>query len=143
MTSYNIENTHHHLEDKSKFLNNICYINVDNHIILNYEYFKYFGNSQKYNILIGHIIEVFNVCLTYTPTLTVHLYIKSITLTEIEKKLHFIKIFAETLKQQFPDKLKNCFVYDSSFLFSQIYNIISIFIDKDTKKKIHIIPKHK
>jgi len=122
-----------------KVLNGLCYINLDEEIILNYDCFKHIGNSTTYYIVMKHIIDVFETCLMKRQTLNVHLYIKSITLSELDKHLNFIKFFAETLKNKFPDKLEKCFIYDASFMFAQLYNIISCFIDKNTQHKIQII----
>ena len=143
MTSCQIEQsniTEEHILNLCKVtLNELCYINIDSEIILNYDCFKHIGNLKTYHIILQHIIDTFEKCLSAQDTLTVHLYIKSITLTELDKHLQFIKFFAETLKNRFPDKLEKCFVYDVSFVFYQCYNIISKFLDKKTKTKIEII----
>ena len=69
----------------------------------------------------------------------VHIFMKSLTISEIDKHKTFIYKLSDTLKQKFPDKLDTCFVYRAPFIFSHIYNIISIFIDKKTQKKIKVV----
>jgi len=66
----------------------------------------------------------------------VHLNVEKLTLLEIEKNRDFIMSMSSILKDKFPDKLDACIVYEVSFVFKQIYNILSIFIDKITLKKI-------
>ena len=142
MASYHTEITNTQYENETlllKILNMLCYINLDNNIVLNYQYFKFIGNSKTYTVLIQHIVNVFEKCLSSQPTLKIHLYIKTVTLADINKHLTFIKLFTETLKMKFPDKLEKCFIYDPSFIFSQIYGIISKFIDKPTLQKIEVI----
>lgn len=143
MTSCHIQHTNLKLEQNltcnKASLNELCYINLDNDIILNYDYFRYIANSNTYHIIIQHIIDTFENCLSKQQTLTIHLYTKSLTLTELDKHLQFIKFFAETLKTRFPDKLEKCFVYDVSFVFYQCYSIISNFLDKKTQQKIQLI----
>ena len=58
------------------------------------------------------------------------------TLLEVEKNRDFVQDMSNILKEKFPDKLEICLIYEGSFIFKQIYSLLSIFIDKKTLKKI-------
>ena len=66
---------------------------------------------------------------------------KSLTLSDVDKHKIFIQNIAVFLKEKYPNKLEKCYVYNAPFVFAQIYNIVSIFIDKDTQKKIELVNK--
>ena len=74
--------------------------------------------------------------MTSFDTFTVHANIKKLTLLEIDKNKEFIYEMSNILKTKFNDKLDVCFIYDGSFIFKQIYNLLSTFIDKITLSKI-------
>jgi len=120
-------------------LNKVCYINDTNEIIMNYLYFKQIATYEIYDIIIEHIINTITTCLLNDKLIKVHIYINSFTLTEFEKHLHFITKLCKILTIQFPDKLDNCFIYNSPFFISQIYNILFAVIDKKTQQKIKLV----
>jgi hypothetical protein len=74
-----------------------------------------------------------------TNELTVHVNMKGLSITEIDKHKTFIQQMSKILQEKYPDKLSKCYVYNSSFIFSQIFNFVSMFVDKDTLKKISIV----
>ena len=67
--------------------------------------------------------------------------LKKITLIDIDKHKEFIQDMSIYLKDKYPDKLTKCYIYNAPFVFSQIFNIVSLFIDKDTQTKIELIIK--
>ena len=58
---------------------------------------------------------------------------------EIKKHITFIRDVSNLLKQKYQNKMKKCYIYNASNVFSQIYDIISKFVDKDTQQKIELI----
>ena len=66
---------------------------------------------------------------------------KNLTITDIDKHTTFIQNLSGYLKDKYPQKLSKCYIYNAPFVFSQIYTIVSIFIDKETRKKIELINK--
>ena len=119
-------------------LQHICR-QTDNNIYLDYRYFKYIATKENYGIIIQHILTVIDEILKIHSLFTVHVYMKSLTIAEIDKHKTFIYTLANTMKLQCPDKLDTCFVYKAPFIFSHLYNMISMFIDKETQDKIKII----
>jgi hypothetical protein len=83
------------------------------------------------------MIYIIENVLTKYQTFIIHANIEKLTLLEVEKNKDFIQNMSCILKDRFPDKLEKCFIHEGSFIFKQIYNLISIFIDKPTLKKVH------
>ena len=126
--------------DISYILNKFCYIENENNIIIDHHYFKQYIKITNDSIIsLNHLINQIEIVLKQYDNFNVHLKIKSLTLVEIDKHKDLIAMMSLILKQKFPDKLKNCMIYDAPFIFSSLFSIISSFIDKDTQKKIQLI----
>lgn len=114
---------------------NLCG-SLDFNVYINFKYFKYMATKETYPILLQYIVNnLKNILKTY-ECFNVHLCLKSLTPAQLSTHYNFIKSSCEIFKNEFPDKLNICYVYDAPFIFSQLYDIISIFIDKKTKQKI-------
>lgn len=111
----------------------------DNVIILDNIYFKYFATKETYNIILSHIITNIDTILSIYDGFIVHINMKNLTITDVDKHLNFIKHISVLLKQRYSNKLIKCFVHNAPFVFSQILNIVSMFIDKETHAKIELI----
>jgi hypothetical protein len=74
--------------------------------------------------------------LKISETFSIHLNIKDLTFLDIEKNAFFIFECAPVFKDKYPDKLLKMYIYNSSFIFSQFYKILSNILDKKTKEKI-------
>ena len=119
-----------------ELLYNFCHIKTNNEIIINYKYFKIINTIiDKNNILYYLIFIVDNILKSYN-TFIVHVNIEKLTLLDIDKNRDFIESMSSVLKDRFPDKLDVCLIYEGSFIFKQIYNLLALFIDKKTLKKI-------
>uniref|UniRef100_A0A6C0KQ08 CRAL-TRIO domain-containing protein n=1 Tax=viral metagenome TaxID=1070528 RepID=A0A6C0KQ08_9ZZZZ len=119
-------------------LNEFCFIN-NNYLILNYKYFKYFGCKETYKLILEYLTKKIDEILINNNLFTIYLNMNSLTISEIDKHYDFIKQMSFFFKQKYPNKLEKCFIYNTPFVFSQFYKIISIFLDKETQKKIEII----
>ena len=123
-------------EKMNELLYNFCHIKMKNEIDVHYKYFKLINtNVDNNNILKYLIFIVENVLQTY-DTFIVHVNVEKLTLLEVEKNRDFIIAMSNILKERFPDKLDSCIIYEGSFIFKQIYKLLSIIIDKNTLKKI-------
>jgi hypothetical protein len=124
-------------EDKlNELLNNFCHIKTNNEIELNYKFFKIINTFIDKNYILNYLIYIVENVLVKYQTFVVHVNIEKLTLLEVEKNRDFVQDMSNILKEKFPDKLEICFIYEGSFIFKQIYNLLSIFIDKKTLKKI-------
>jgi len=124
--------------DINFILNGICYIKNDA-LVVNYNFFKHFASSKTYDIIQQYFINNVDTILSKYATFTVYLNMKSLTISQLDKHRNFLNQISIVLKGRYPDTLSKCYVYDAPFVFSQLYNIISIFVDKVTLNKIQIV----
>ena len=123
-------------EQLKELLHNFCHVKANNEISINYEYFKHLNAFIEKPLILNYLIYIIETVLKSFETFTVHANIKKLTLLEIDKNKEFIYEMSNILKTKFNDKLDVCFIYDGSFIFKQIYNLLSTFIDKITLSKI-------
>ena len=114
--------------------------NVKNNIIiLDNTYFRFFATKDTYSIILSHITtNIDNILLEYDG-FTVHINMKNLTMTDVDKHLKFIQHISVLFKEKYPNKLTKCFVHNAPFVFAQILNIVSMFIDKETHSKIELV----
>lgn len=110
-----------------------------NVLVADYRYFKYAGSSSSYAAVIAQVVKSIDQILETYPDFVAHMCIKTLTVTDIDKHMEFIKTFCSTLKMRYQNKMSKCYVYKAPFIFSQIYGIVSCFIDKDTRTKVELV----
>ena len=111
----------------------------DDLIILDNTYFKHFATKETYNIIISHITTNIDNILSIYNTFTVHINMKNLTMTDIDKHLKFIQHISILFKERYSNKLIKCFVHNAPFIFSKMLTIVSMFIDKETQSKIELL----
>lgn len=116
----------------------ICSIK-GNSIILNYIYFKHIAKEETYSYILNYITNNIDEVLASNNEFIVHVNIKKLTIVEIDKHKDYIKHISEFLKNKYPEKLAKCYVYNAPFIFAHFFNIISLFIDKETQRKIELV----
>jgi len=111
----------------------------DNHIILDYRYLKHIITPTTFVVITNYLTQsISNILKTY-PQIIFHIYLKNLTLLDVDKYYKYINQFAEILANAFSNKLDICYIYETSFIFSQIFKIISPFMNKETHSKIVLI----
>jgi hypothetical protein len=125
----------------SELLLGFCHSNEENEIILDCRYFKliYNLNFTDGDYIIQHVINIIRTTLEKKELFIIHLCLKSLSLTDVDKYYKFICKISEVLKNTFPDKLEKCFIYKAPFIFSQLFSIISAFVDKKTMAKLELV----
>lgn len=123
-------------ENLEELLHNFCYIKINNEIIINFENYKIIRNQFDNKYILNYLIFVIENALTNFDSFIVHANIKKLTLLEIDKNKDFICEMTSILKVKFNNKLEKCIIYEGSYIFKQIYKLLSLFIDKDTLSKI-------
>ena len=122
----------------SFILNGICYIKEDS-LVINYKFFKHFAGPQTYEIINQYLVSLIDTILQQYSSFAGHLNMNTLTVTQLDKHRKYLTQLAGLLQQKYPDTLSDCYVYDASFIFSQLLNIISLFVDKVTLNKIQIV----
>ena len=140
--TYKTTNTNLNLklnEDKlQELLYNFCHSDNNDHIVLNYKYFKIVSNIIDNNNILNYLIFIIENALNKTENFVAHVYIENLTILEIDKNKDFIRYMCTILKDRFPDKLEICYIHDAPYIFKQIYTFLSLFIDKKTLSKIKL-----
>lgn len=124
--------------DFSSILNKLCYIN-ENNIYINYIYFKHLATTNTYSIIQQYVTNYIDIILNTYDFFEVHVNLTKLSLIDFDKHKNFIKSVSLILKDKYPDKLGKCYVYNSPSFFSQIYNFISLFIEKETLTKFQFL----
>jgi hypothetical protein len=122
------------------FLHKFCNVK-ENNIFIDYQIFKYFANESNYDKITYVILSFFKNILKTYDTFIIHLSLKQLTIKELDKHYKYISNSCEIFKNEFPDKLHVCFIYNAPFIFTQIISILSSFIDKKTQNKIKLLDK--
>jgi hypothetical protein len=121
-------------------INGLCNIK-DNLIIFDYNYFKLFATKETYEIILTHVFNCLNNIISIYDTFVVHINMKNITISDIDKHLNFIKYASTLMQDKYPNKLTKCYIYNAPIIFSKILNMLSFFIDKETQTKIEIVQR--
>ena len=119
-------------------IDGLCTV-TDDLIILDNIYFKHFATKETYSIIISHITTNIDNILSLYEGFTVHINMKNLTMTDIDKHLKFIQHISMLFKERYSNKLIKCFVHNAPFIFSKMLTIVSMFIDKETMSKIELL----
>jgi len=121
-------------------MSKLCFTDK-NAVMIDYIYFKYLATHSTYSYILMYITNSIDNVLSTNNNFIVHVNLKKISLSDVDKHQLFIQNLSSYLKERYPDKLAKCFIYNAPFAFKQIFNIISVFIDKETQKKIELVKK--
>lgn len=124
--------------DFNEILNKICFMDHDK-VFIDYKIMKPILNSNTYDIIFDHLINVTKEILSQNPLINMHVCLKGLTVTDIDKHKNFVLRIIKTFSEQFPNKLNICNLYKTPSIFSQIFALISMFIDKVTINKIRVV----
>jgi len=138
ITNYDSFKQHRHLYTNEQIINNICYID-ENNLIIQYAFFKKFGNKTNYDIITHHIVNNINNILIQYELINVHFSLYKMDLFDLEKHYDFLMCICKLMQSAYPDKLNKFNIYQPPFIYSKIYSIISTFIDKSTRSKIKMV----
>jgi hypothetical protein len=119
-------------------LSKLCFIN-ENAVIINYIYFKYLATETIYNYILTYITNNIDNVLLKNNEFIVHVNMQKLSISDIDKHKAFITNLSLVLKEKYPNKLLKCYIYKAPFMFKQIFNIINVFIDKETQEKIELV----
>ena len=131
---------HNIVIEPREILQNLCFIQgKTNNILMDYRYFKCFVPEQDYDNVFQYFFNLIKKVLETNETFNIHVYIKSLAISDLDKYYSFISKISQIMKDAFPDKLHKCYIYNASFIFAQLIKIIAKFVDKKTQEKIQLI----
>jgi len=117
-----------------------CY-NVRNQLFLNFNYIKLLSSLDKkaiIEIIRKNIIEVLG---RGHEKAVIHVCLKSMSITQIDKYLSLFKEAITIFRIEFPDRLERCYLYHCSSIFSYLYTLISRLLEKETSSRIMLYKK--
>jgi hypothetical protein len=138
LKNYDLFKQYRHLYTNEQITNNICYIH-ENNVIIQYAFFKQFGNKNNYDIITQHIVNSINSILINYDSINVHFSLHKMDLLDLEKHYDFLLCICKLMQSAYPDKLNKFNIYQPPFIYSKIYSIISTFIDKTTRSRIKLV----
>jgi len=126
--------------DFQYILNHLCFIK-DDYIVIDFNYVKLFATTETYPIITQFVVQKFDEYLAVYPQAIIHLNISSLSLTLLDKHKNFFVNVSQFFAIKYPNILKECYVYNATFIFSQLISIVSLFVDKVTMQKIQIVKR--
>jgi len=123
----------------SELCDRMFYVTTSNNVILDYRYFRVFAGIVNYNFIVKFITGQLEIIVARYGSFSFHVNMEGLLITHIEKHYSFIQNIAVVLKDAFPEKLDVCYVYNAPFMFSALYGIVSVVIDKQTQQKIKLV----
>ena len=134
-----------------------CHVK-ENQIFIDYRYLKFIYKDENafdvhnkatnnnihsihsiHNIhIIMKIIEMIKHILQKYDDFIIHISFKNFTIMDLDKKYRFITEACEMFQREIPLKMKKCNIYNAPFIFSHLYKIISSFLSKETRQRIHL-----
>ena len=138
INNYETLKKYKHLYTPQQIMNNICYID-ENNLIIQYSFFKKFGNKNNYDEITKLIINNIDTILRKYDLIDLHFSLYKMDLLDLEKHYDFFINICKLMQYTYPDKLNKFNIYQPPYIYSKIYAIISTFIDKTTRSKIQLV----
>lgn len=111
----------------------------NNDIYFDYKILKVIGNELTFQSIINHIHTVVKGIFEDSPFTNIVVNLKSLALKDVDKFKNFICNLIQIFSDEYPDRLQKCYLFKTPGIFSQIYNIISFGVDKETRQKVQIV----
>jgi hypothetical protein len=126
--------------DSDFIFHNLCFnLENTNNVLLDYRYFKIFITPDKYELVFEYFYKLIKQVLENHDNFNIYIYMKTLSLRDIERYYTFICKISQIMKTDFEDKMEKCYIYNAPFVFSQLIKLISKFIDKKTQDKIQLV----
>lgn len=121
-----------------ELLKKFCQIENNNEIMINHDYLKKIKQYTSETTILNYMIFIIDSVLKKHTTFIANVYIDNLTLLDIDKNKYFIQNMCHILKEKFPDKLEICYIHNTPYLFSQLYSLLKVWVDKKTLAKIKL-----
>ena len=123
-----------------ELLNDTVYIVKNKNILfIDYQVFKMYMVKEIYNLIILHFIERLTTLLKSYSTFEVHVNLKGLTVSSLQKYSGIFSIFYDTCNIEnivFSQFITKCCLYNISNSIDAISKIIKQFVDDSVKKTV-------
>jgi hypothetical protein len=121
-------------------LNDTVYIVKNKNILfVDYQVFKIYMVKDIYNLIIQHFIETLTTLLKSYSTFEVHVNLKGLSVSSLQKHSGIFSIFYDTCNREnivFSQFITKCCLYNISSSIDAISKIIKQFVDDSVKKTV-------
>lgn len=135
-----ISSNMHKQLSKEEILSSIFFVK-DLCLYVDYKFFKKYMTPALYESFVTHVLTLSEDLLTKVELLDIHVCMKTLSITDFDKHREFIFQFVQLVQTRYPNKLNKCFIYEAPSIFAQMYKLLSVIMDKETKQKITIVEK--
>lgn len=115
-------------------MKNFCRTINNNEVVIDFKFFKFIASNDTYLLLIQYINDTIQMALMNVSSIIIHINLKSLSITDIDKHQIFIKKLSEST--DFIEKISRCNIYNAGYIFSTLINAIFIFLNSDTRQNI-------
>ena len=122
----------------TEVLNKFCHY-IGNEMWIDYAIFKLVATKSTYSDILTHLYNILQHISLNGSRATIYLNMKSLTVGDLDKHRSFIFDTIKKLSEELPDTLEVCYCYKTPFVFAQVYSMISVAIDKETRQKVKIV----
>jgi len=123
-----------------ELLNDTVYIVKNKNILfIDYQVFKMYMVKDIYNLIIQHFIEKLTTLLKSYSTFEVHVNLKGLTVSSLQKYSGIFTLFYDTCNREnivFSQFITKCCLYNISNSIDTISKIIKQFVDDSVKKTV-------
>lgn len=124
--------------DLNLLLNETCYSFDELNIIIDYNKFKLFANSDNYKTITSHILKLFSNSINKYYSFQCHLNLDSFTVSAAERHKEMIEEFCNQClgNSSFSEKLTTIYIYYPPSLIENIAKLFSNLINPVVKDKV-------
>jgi hypothetical protein len=123
-----------------ELLNNTVFLLPGKNIIfIDYQVFKIYMVKEIYPLLIRHFIQLLNKLLNSYSTFEVHVNLKSLTISSLQKYSDIFSLFYDICDKEqiiFSKYITKCCLYNVSGSIDAISKLIKQFVDDSVKKTV-------
>lgn len=125
---------------KEEIISSIFFIK-DLCVYVDYKFFKKYMTQELYETFVTHVLTLTDDLLQKVELLNIHVCMKTLSITDFDKHREFIFQFVQLVQTRYPNKLNKCFIYETPSIFAQMYKLLSVIMDRETRQKITILQK--
>ena len=115
-----------------------------NILFIDYVIFKLFANDDLYEIIINHIMNLFDYLIKYYGTFTVNINLRTFTVSAAERYIPAIKQFCNRClnnNTKYTEFMTTFRVLNTPSVMDMVVKIVKPFVEKDVISKIEFLNK--
>ena len=123
----------------NNIMDNFCRIRNAYEIMIDFKYFKLIAKPDFYETIIKYIVTTIKYVLHTQQRVSLHINLKSMSLTDIDKYKSFISQIS--YQQNVLSSIGSINIYNTGVIFTTLINVVLSFLDKPTKQVLNSILK--